>query len=79
MIPHRPVAAFAKYNWVIAGMAYRTARPDSAMPSSSHAYTRKGCRADEMRRGSARLPRHMPPMNVPNNTASETAEEPTTN
>src|SRR6266446_6388742 len=31
-----------------------------------------------MTRGSNRLPRHKPPMNVPSSTASETAEDPTT-
>ena len=35
-------------------------------------------RGDDDTRGSSRLPRHMPPMNVPSSTPSETADEPIT-
>ncbi len=48
------------------------------MPSSSAAYTRSGCRRAETYFGSARLPMHMPPMNVPSSTPMETAVEPMT-
>ncbi len=52
--------------------------PIAPMPSSRKAYTLSGwCRRDT-NRGSSRLPRHIPPMNVPSSTPSDTDVEPMT-
>ena len=67
----------------------RAARRAASPNSTSDARSRR-CRARARRRraagagrgatsrGSSRLPRHMPPMNVPSSTPSETADEPIT-
>jgi hypothetical protein len=52
--------------------------PQAAMPSSSHAYTDSGCLLPGINRGNSKLPRHMPPMNVPKSTPKEMAVEPIT-
>ena len=53
--------------------------PQAADPQFEQAVNAQGgCRRDGMMRGRSRLPRHIPPMNVPSNTPSETADEPIT-
>ena len=60
------------------GIPYNTAIAIAPIPSSRVAKTRNGCRFEEMSRGNSRLPRHIPPMNVPSSTPRETAVEPMT-
>ena len=48
------------------------------MPNSIRAYTRSGCSLRDTSRGNNKLPRHIPPINVPSNMPSETVETPMT-
>ena len=83
-----PIRAGECRQTVSGDAGHRNARRAAAKPEGNargrrcpvparHRFAADGCRF-EMRRGSAKLPRHMPPMNVPSRTPSETAEEPMT-
>ena len=71
--------ADAVYTLLIRGIPNKRARPMIPMPNSIRAYTRRGCSRRDTKRGKSRLPRHIPPMNVPSNMPSETVETPITN
>ena len=61
------------------GIPKSTSTPIAPMPASRSAYIRSGCRKRAAAsRGSSRLPRHIPPMNVPSSTPIDTAEDPMT-
>ena len=77
-MPVVPPPAHAVYAPPMSGMLNNTTSPITPMPSSSQAYTRSGCHAGFRYRGSRRLPRHMPAMNVPSRTPIETADDPMT-
>jgi len=77
-IPGNPCTPFAAYIRVINGTRNKTMIPQTPMPNSNRAYTLTGCFAAEINRGNNKLPKHIPPMNVPSSTPSEIADEPTT-
>ncbi len=66
------------YTESTSGIRNSTRMPQAAMPNSILPYTRSGCCPAAFKRGSSRLPRHRPPMNVASRTPSETALEPIT-
>ena len=66
------------YTESTSGIRNSTRMPQAPMPSSSFPYTRSGCCLPSFNRGSSRLPRHSPPMNVASSTPSETALDPIT-
>src|SRR4029079_12909117 len=76
-MPAGPWIAILKYNPPTYGSSQSTNNPQIAMPASSFAYARSGCSERLMYFENIKLPRHMPPMNVPSNTPIDTADEPT--
>ena len=73
-----PLIGGAYTSWAGTGIANSTIKPMMPMPSSRYAYRRSGCASGPIIRGRSRLPRHMPPMNVPRRTPIDTADDPMT-
>jgi hypothetical protein len=74
-----PPPSTAVYSPDTSGIKTMSAAPQIPMSPSSLAYTFSGCRARLTTFDSSNDPAHIPPMKVPSNTASDTADEPITN
>ncbi|GIW94753.1 MAG: hypothetical protein KatS3mg110_2794 [Pirellulaceae bacterium] len=82
--PARPMAAYAEpatqrlYHWSSCGNHWISPHAHRPIAASKKAYTRSGCQREGTSQGTPILPRHIPPMNVPNRTASERDDAPIT-
>src|SRR5262245_35190816 len=74
-----PDPAHAVYMEPIIGIPNKRTTPSKPMDNSMAAYTSNGCDSRGTTRENSKLPRHIPPMNVPSSIPSEKLDEPTIN